>query len=70
MPYRAQFSQQHDTTHDATRNTVLREDVSSLLQPAIELPSSDTLLCGLFLPATPFPEALVRCAQSQGKQAC
>ena len=53
MQYRAQFSQRHDTTHDATQSAVLREDVSSLLQPAIKLPSSGTHLCGTFLPATP-----------------
>jgi hypothetical protein len=57
MLYRAQFSQRHDTTHDATQSAVLREDVSSLLQPAMELPSSGTLLCGPFLPATPSPKA-------------
>ena len=53
MPYRAQFSQRHDTTHDATQNAVLRDEVSSLLQPAIKLPSSGTHLGGTFLPATP-----------------
>jgi hypothetical protein len=57
MPYRAQFSQSYDTTHDATQSAVLREEVSSLLLPAIELPSFDTLLCGAFLPATPSPSA-------------
>src|SRR5229473_487035 len=57
MPYRAQFSQGHDTTHDATQSAALREQVSSLLQPAMELPSSGTLLCGPFLPATPSPSA-------------
>jgi hypothetical protein len=70
MPYRAQSSQQHDTTCDAIKGTVLKEEVSSLLQPAIELPSSGTLLCGPFLPATPSPNAFMRSAQSQGKQAC
>jgi hypothetical protein len=70
MPYRAQSSQSHDITHDATQNTVLREEVSSLLQPVIELPSSGTLLGGPFLLAAPSPKAFMRSAQSQGKQAC
>jgi hypothetical protein len=70
MPYRAQSSQSHDTTHDATQSAVLREEVSSLLQPAMGPPSSGTLLCGPFLPATPSPKAFMRSAQRQGKQAC
>jgi len=59
MPYRAQFSQRHDTTHDVTQSAVVRDEVSSLLQPAIKLPSSGTLLCGTFPPATPSPRAKI-----------
>jgi hypothetical protein len=34
------------------------------LQPAITLPSSDTLLSGPFLPATPSPSPFMRSVQS------
>jgi hypothetical protein len=41
MPYRAQFSTSDGITCDAKQSAVLQEGSSSLLQPAIKLPSSD-----------------------------
>ncbi len=40
------------------------------LKPAMELPSFGTLLCGVFFPATPFPEASIHALRAkQGNQA-